>query len=104
MEVLVFSTSVQSMDQVKTLAPEINSLAGKGHWNFALDDCDKILRIVSDKVKAQQQRTMEIGYSLLNVSVGLVRIVFIPCSQMMKIISRAMLAHVAPKIHHGMAV
>ena len=53
MEVLVFSTSVQSMDQVKTLAPEINSLAGKGHWNFALDDCDKILRIVSDKVKAQ---------------------------------------------------
>jgi hypothetical protein len=53
MEVLVFSTSVQSVEEVKTLAPKINSLAGKGHWNFALDDCDKILRIVSDKVKPQ---------------------------------------------------
>jgi hypothetical protein len=52
MDVLVFSTTVQSLDQVKTLAPKINSLAGRGKWNFALDDCDKILRIVSDHVKA----------------------------------------------------
>ncbi len=52
MEVLVFSTSVQSQDQVKRLAPKINSLVGRGLWNFALDDCDKILRIVSDHVKA----------------------------------------------------
>ncbi|MCE2997492.1 MAG: hypothetical protein ACK5RG_05230 [Cyclobacteriaceae bacterium] len=54
MEVMVFATSVQSHEQVKTLAPKINSLAGKGRWNFALDDCDKILRIVSDRVKPQQ--------------------------------------------------
>lgn len=52
MDVLVFSTTVQSLEQVKTLAPKINSLVGMGHWNFALDDCDKILRIVSDHVKA----------------------------------------------------
>jgi hypothetical protein len=52
MEVLVFSTSVNSQDEVKSLEPKINSLAGKDHWNFALDDCDRILRIVSDKVKA----------------------------------------------------
>ena len=52
MEVLVFSTSVQWQDQVKRLAPKINSLVGNGLWNFALDDCDKILRIVSDHVKA----------------------------------------------------
>ena len=51
MEVLVFTTSVQSTDQVKLLAPLIDSLAGKDTWNFALDDRDKILRIVSDKVK-----------------------------------------------------
>lgn len=51
MEVLVFTTSVQSSDQVKSLAPFIDSLAGKDRWNFALDDCDKILRIVSDQVK-----------------------------------------------------
>lgn len=54
MEVLVFTTSVQSQDQVKILTPKINFLAGKGHWNFALDDQDKILRIVSDHVKALQ--------------------------------------------------
>lgn len=52
MEVLVFTTSVQSQDQVKRLAPKINSLVGSGLWNFALDDRDKILRIVSDNVKA----------------------------------------------------
>jgi len=51
MDVLVFTTSVQSTDQVKSLAPLIDSLAGKDRWNFALDDCDKILRIVSDRVK-----------------------------------------------------
>jgi len=51
MKILVFTTSVQSFDQVKSLAPFIDSLAGKGRWNFALDDRDKILRIVSDKVK-----------------------------------------------------
>lgn len=51
MEVLVFTTSVQSADQVKSLAPMIDSLAGKDRWNFALDDRDKILRIASDNVK-----------------------------------------------------
>lgn len=51
MEVLVFSTSVKSMDDVKSLAPLINSLVDTGQWNFALDDCDHILRIVSDQVK-----------------------------------------------------
>ncbi len=52
--ILVFATSVQSHEQVKTLTPQINSLAGRGRWNFALDDCDKILRIASDRVKPQQ--------------------------------------------------
>lgn len=51
---MVFATSVQSTEQVKTLAPQINQLAGKGRWNFALDDCDKILRIVSDGVNPQE--------------------------------------------------
>lgn len=55
---MVFATSVQSKDQVKTLAPQINLLAGKGRWNFALDDCDKILRIVSDNVNPQEAVTL----------------------------------------------
>ncbi len=51
MEVLVFATSVQSMKEVEEFAPMLDSLAGKGNWNFALDDCDKILRIVSGTLK-----------------------------------------------------
>jgi hypothetical protein len=51
MEILVFATSVASSQEVKTLAPVINKLAGKGNWNFALDDSDRILRIASEKVE-----------------------------------------------------
>ncbi|MDL5047938.1 hypothetical protein QQ054_18130 [Oscillatoria amoena NRMC-F 0135] len=51
MNVLVFSTSVASPGHVQVLAPVLNSLAGRGNWNFALDDCDRILRITSGKVE-----------------------------------------------------
>lgn len=53
MNVLVFSTSVQSIEQVQSLKPKIDSLAGNGKWNFALDDTDRILRIMSSSVKPQ---------------------------------------------------
>jgi hypothetical protein len=54
MEVLVFKTSVQCHENVNQLAPFLNGLAGQGKWNFALDDCDRILRIVSASVQPQQ--------------------------------------------------
>ena len=47
MEVLVFKTSVETSQHVRSLKPLLDSAAGKGKWNFALDDCDHILRIVS---------------------------------------------------------
>jgi hypothetical protein len=47
MEVLVFKTSVETSQHVRSLRPLLDSTAGKGQWNFALDDCDHILRIVS---------------------------------------------------------
>lgn len=50
MEVLVFKTSVETPQHVKSLRPLLDSAAGKGKWNFALDDCDRILRIVSARV------------------------------------------------------
>lgn len=50
MEVLVFKTSVKTPQHVKLLKPLLDSTAGKGKWNFALDDCDRILRIVSQHV------------------------------------------------------
>ena len=62
MEVLVFKTSVETPQSVKMLKPLLDSVAGKGHWNFALDDCDKILRIASLKINA------ETAIALLNES------------------------------------
>jgi hypothetical protein len=47
MEVLVFKTSVETPQHVRVLKPLLDSTAGKGQWNFALDDRDRILRIVS---------------------------------------------------------
>jgi hypothetical protein len=49
-EVMVFSTSVETQEQVEMLAPYLNSLFGKKQWNFALDDADRILRIISNEV------------------------------------------------------
>lgn len=54
MEVLVFSTSVESYGQVSVLAPLLNAVVGSGRWNFALDDCDRILRIVSPEIEATE--------------------------------------------------
>lgn len=53
MNVLVFKTSVENHDHVTYLAPVLDSLAGRGSWNFDLIDCDRILRIVSDQVNPQ---------------------------------------------------
>ena len=54
MEVLVFKTSVQSYESVHQLTPLLDALAGKGRWNFALDDCDRVLRIVSYSVQPEE--------------------------------------------------
>ena len=51
MAVLVFKTSVETHQHVKTLKPLLDSAAGKGKWNFALDDSDRILRIVSNRIQ-----------------------------------------------------
>jgi len=50
MDVLVFKTSVKTPQHVKVLKPLLDSAAGKGKWNFALDDCDRILRIASARI------------------------------------------------------
>jgi hypothetical protein len=50
MNVLVFKTSVESKEGIQRLKPSLDALAGNGQWNFALDDCDKILRIKSRSI------------------------------------------------------
>jgi hypothetical protein len=54
MNVIVLSTSVESQSQIRMLSPVLNTLAGRGQWNFALDDSDRILRIVSNRIKPQE--------------------------------------------------
>lgn len=51
--VLVFKTSVASQRAVTELSSVLNQEVGKGNWNFALDDCDHILRIKSPAVSAE---------------------------------------------------
>ncbi len=53
MDVLVFKTTVDNVESVQKLGPRLDSLVGKGHWNFALDDCDRILRIVSAAIRPE---------------------------------------------------
>jgi hypothetical protein len=53
MEVLVFKTSVNP-EHVSSLTPLLDVLAGEGKWNFALDDCDRILRVISSTIRPHQ--------------------------------------------------
>ena len=53
MEVLVFRTSVETSQAVSQLKPLLDSFAGEGRWNFALDDCDRILRISSTEINPE---------------------------------------------------
>lgn len=46
--VWVFTTSVETPLGVSALAPYLDRLAGRGRWNFDLDDCDRILRVAAD--------------------------------------------------------
>ncbi len=45
--VLVFSTSVCSLPEARSLAAVLDRLAGPLRWNFDLEDCDRILRVKS---------------------------------------------------------
>jgi hypothetical protein len=65
MNVLVFKTSVETTEHIQYLSPTLNSVAGQGAWNFDLSDCDRILRIVSDKLTADEtsQLLQRLGFA-----------------------------------------
>lgn len=46
--VYVFKTSVTDKKQVKSISKNLNEINAIKKWNFDLEDCDNILRIVSD--------------------------------------------------------
>lgn len=46
MNIVIFKTSVQDQKDLKVITPLMNILFGEKNWSFALDDEDKILRVV----------------------------------------------------------
>jgi cell fate (sporulation/competence/biofilm development) regulator YmcA (YheA/YmcA/DUF963 family) len=50
MDVLVFATNVTSERQVSKVRALLTNLPAVTDWNFDLDDCDHILRVVSRNV------------------------------------------------------
>ena len=54
MNVLVFSTSVTAPDQIDSVKPLLTSLPQIEDWNFDLEDCDNILRVVADEVSPRE--------------------------------------------------
>jgi hypothetical protein len=48
MDVLVFVTNVYQPEQVSRVQPLLTAIPAIADWNFDLEDCDHILRIVSD--------------------------------------------------------
>ena len=48
MDVLVFKTNVTSKRKAGKVSNLLTSLPAIQQWNFDLEDCDKILRIVSN--------------------------------------------------------
>ncbi|MDC8001133.1 hypothetical protein POV26_08795 [Aequorivita todarodis] len=56
--VLVFKTSVSVKNQVKKLRPLLDKLTRQnGNWNFDLEDCDNILRVETQLLKAENIAT-----------------------------------------------
>ncbi len=47
--IYVFKTSVKSRQDIKRLSPYLSQLIGAANWSFDLDDCDKILRVDTEK-------------------------------------------------------
>jgi hypothetical protein len=50
MDVLVFITSVSEPEQVSRVSPLLAAVSAIEEWNFDLEDCDRILRVVSNDI------------------------------------------------------
>jgi hypothetical protein len=48
MDILVFATNVADSKAVSKVKPLLTAMPAIEDWNFDLDDCDRILRIVSN--------------------------------------------------------
>ncbi|HEY1010402.1 MAG: hypothetical protein ACO1NS_00230 [Daejeonella sp.] len=52
-QVLVFKTSVGSSEDVMAVGPLLNNLLNEtDRWTFDLEDCDRVLRVEAESVRA----------------------------------------------------
>lgn len=58
MDVLVFVTSVCDSKAVNKVQPLLSSVPAISQWNFDLEDCDHILRVVSDQLSPRKVESM----------------------------------------------
>jgi len=54
MDVLVFITSVYNREAVNRVKPLLAAVPAIKQWNFDLEDCDHILRIVSNDLNPRR--------------------------------------------------
>ncbi|ATP56810.1 hypothetical protein CPT03_10150 [Pedobacter ginsengisoli] len=47
MNIIIFKTSVRDKNDLSTIRRKMDNLLGTKNWTFALEDEDKILRVVS---------------------------------------------------------
>ncbi len=47
--IFVFKTSIKTKSQVLKLKPQLDQILPNAKWNFDLQDCDKILRIICEE-------------------------------------------------------
>ncbi|TFF33509.1 hypothetical protein [Mucilaginibacter psychrotolerans] len=53
MDVLIFKTSVATPRQANRLQPLLTALTDIKRYTFDLEDCDRVLRIVSSRIEPQ---------------------------------------------------
>jgi hypothetical protein len=58
MDILIFTTSVSAPEQVNRVQPILTSVQAIQDFNFDLEDCDNILRVVSDDLSPRYIETL----------------------------------------------
>nr|WP_315195943.1 hypothetical protein [uncultured Flavobacterium sp.] len=53
MIISVYKTNVNTKSKLRKVKPVLNRILLGAKWNFDLEDCDKILRVESDKSRSE---------------------------------------------------
>lgn len=64
MNITIFKTSVRDLHDLSTIRRKMDNLLGTKNWTFALEDEDKILRVVSasSRIPAVRNILMKYGF------------------------------------------